>query len=100
MGSDTTIPVPPAPLSRNGRLVVLAVAFLGWLCAGMHMSITQLTGRAASIDLLGRDGSLDVPHFMELSRKKEPSAEERAWLGPRASLVGRWFAWNQCAFLF
>ena len=40
------------PLSRSGRCLVLAVAFLGWLCAGFHMPITQLTAQPAAIDLL------------------------------------------------
>lgn len=32
-------------LSRGGRWVVLVTAFLGWMCAGMVMSIVPLAGR-------------------------------------------------------
>jgi len=60
-------------LSPLGRWTVLVVAFLGWFGAGMLMSITQLVGRPAAVDLLG-------------------GADEEA--------VGRFFAWYQCAFLF
>ena len=88
---------------------MLAVAFLGWLGAGVHMAITQQTGRAASIDLLGRTGEIDGPRFVALTQQ-----EERAKQGLSEKLsesdaeqvkewevrVGRWFAWNQCAFLF
>lgn len=72
-----------AVLSPAARLTVLAVAFLGWLGAGVHMAITQQTGRAASIDLLDRTGEID---------REQPSEGE--------VLVARWYAWNQCAFLF
>ena len=38
---------------------MMIVGFLGWLCAGVHMSITQLVGQSAAIDLLGRHGAMD-----------------------------------------
>jgi MFS transporter, SHS family, sialic acid transporter len=100
---------PPASLPTAGRVTVLLVAFLGWLGAGVHMSITQQTGRAAAIDLLGRTGEIDADRFQALSKQDElakkgkgvalteaDAAQVKAWEGP----VGRWFAWNQCAFLF
>jgi MFS family permease len=90
----------PAILSNAGRLVVLAVAFLGWLGAGVHMSITQQTGRAAAIDLLGRTGEIDAERFQALGKQKELSAEDAAQAREWEESVGRWFAWNQCAFLF
>jgi MFS family permease len=102
-------PPAPATLSTRGRLTVLAVAFLGWLGAGVHMSITQQTGRAAAIDLLDRVGELDPARFQALNKQaeqaKKGTAEKlseadarqlKAWEEP----VGRWFAWIQCAFLF
>src|SRR4051812_48174612 len=101
--------LPPPALSAAGRLTVLAAAFLGWLGAGVHMALTQQTGRAASIDLLGRAGAIDGERFRDLSAqaelakkgKAEPldaddAAQMKAWEVP----VGRWFAWDQCAFLF
>jgi MFS family permease len=87
-------------LTGAGRRLILVVAFLGWLCAGVHMAITQQVGRAAAIDLLGRAGSLDSERFQTLVRAKDLTDSERAqlkqWQGP----VGRWFTWTQCAFLF
>jgi MFS family permease len=102
-------PPEPASLSRAGRLTVLAVAFLGWLGAGVHMSITQQTGRAASIDLLARTGELDAERFATLNTRQERakrgeaeplSGSEAARVKAWEESVGRWFAWNQCAFLF
>lgn len=90
----------PTPLSPAGRSIVLAVAFLGWLGAGVHMAITQQTGRAASIDLLGRTGEIDAGRFAALSREPNPSADDREQLKEWEVPVGRWFAWMQCAFLF
>jgi MFS family permease len=99
----------PVPLSRKARLLVLAVAFLGWLGAGVHMSITQQTGRAASIDLLGRTRQIDAIQFQALAKqddlakrgKAEPlSARDADQVKGWEVAVGRWYAWNQCAFLF
>src|SRR5262245_41840583 len=99
----------PAALSKLGRLTVLAVAFLGWLGAGVHMSITQQTGRAAAIDLLGRVDEIDLARFQSLSKQAERAKkgespeltkDENSQLSAWEELVGRWFAWNQCAFLF
>lgn len=102
-------PSPEVALSNFGRLTVLAAAFLGWLGAGVHMSITQQTGRAAAIDLLGRVDEIDAARFQSLSQQAErakkgespklvdeDAAQMKAWEEP----IGRWFAWNQCAFLF
>ena len=59
----------PAPLSTTGRYVILAIAFLGWLCAGFHMQITQLAGRPAAIDLLAHTEQLDGPRFHALNQQ-------------------------------
>ena len=72
--SDAGLPGPvPQPLSAGGRYLIVVTAFLGWMFAGVQMSITALAMRSAAIDLLR-------------------SADE--------SLVGQWFAWYVCAFLF
>jgi len=89
-----------APLSRAGRFTVLIVAFLGWLGAGVHMAITQQTGRAASIDLLGRTGEIDSERFAAFSKDKALGPEDKEQFQKWEVLVGRWFAWNQCSFLF
>src|SRR5262245_37323971 len=115
MASNEPGPAEPiataAPLSRSGRYLVLVVASLGWLCAGMFMSITGLTGQAAAIDLLRRTGELNGSRFEALSRQaqvKGPakasgvalSALDQAELQQGKAVVARWFAWFQCAFLF
>jgi MFS family permease len=87
----TTALHPQLPLS--GRLVILAVAFLGWLCAGVHMSITQMIAQPAAIDLLDRTGRLDASRFRAMDADE---AVLRAW----KEEVARWYAWYQCAFLF
>jgi SHS family sialic acid transporter-like MFS transporter len=92
-----------APLSGFGRSLILAVAFLGWLCAGFHMAITQLTGQPAAIDLLGRSGALDEARYHSLNKQSRAAglgAEEQLQLDKDKALVGQWFAWAQCAFLF
>ncbi len=102
---------PTVPLSATGRYLILVVAFLGWLCAGVLMSITQLAGQPAAIDLLARGGALDAARFQDLTRQRQAQNQARlsgvhlttddgAQLAQWEALVGRWFAWYQCAFLF
>lgn len=88
------------PLSLKARVLILTIAFLGWLGAGGHMAITQQTGRAAAIDLLGRTGEIDAAKFAALSNEKQLSPADEEQLKQWEVSVGRWFAWNQCAFLF
>src|SRR5437867_2990809 len=61
-------------LSAGGRRLVLATAFLGWFFAGVLMSTTSLAMRSAALDLLGRVGALDLPHFQALNEalRKHP----------------------------
>src|SRR5579872_6740215 len=81
------------------------------MCAGFHMSITQLAGQAAAIDLLSRAGALDARRFHALNQRAQSardaqsdppvlSSEESAELKQGKELVAQWFAWYQCAFLF
>src|SRR5262245_1763357 len=93
-------PPEPTSLTPTGRSIVLVVAFLGWPGAGVHMASTPQTGRAASIDLLGRTGEIDANRFAALSKEPKPSAADREQLRQWEVPVGRWFAWIQCAFLF
>jgi MFS transporter, SHS family, sialic acid transporter len=110
------------PLSATGRRLVLVVAFLGWLFAGVHMAITQMVGRPAALDLLHRTGEIDAEQFKQLneraarSKKKSAtslsaeqaptntiddlSAAEKQLLGEWRVVTARWFPWFQCAFLF
>src|SRR4051812_40972294 len=99
----------PVSLSRAGRVTGLAVAFPGCLGAGGHMAIPQQTGRAPSIDLLARTGQLDASAFVALNKQHQDARKgtatplavrEKEQVDAGEALVGRWFAWNQCAFLF
>jgi MFS transporter, SHS family, sialic acid transporter len=105
----TAIATPGTTLTGTGRWLILVVAFLGWLCAGVHMSITQLTGQAAAIDLLGRSGVVDAELYQQWSKQLQGdpdtppdgvSAAQWTELKEAKSLVAQWFAWFQCAFLF
>lgn len=87
-------------LTTAGRWRILIVGFLGWLCAGMHMSITQLTARPAALDLLNRAGMLDVERFQALSKRQSLSVAEQLQVDEGKALIARWFGWFQCAFLF
>lgn len=59
-------------MSRQSQLVVLAVAFLGWMMAGVVMAIAPLAGRAATASFMGE-------------------ASE--------GTIGAWFSRYVCAFL-
>jgi MFS family permease len=105
--THTTVAALPSALSLTGRLLVLTVGFLGWLFAGVHMSITQQTGQAAAIDLLARSGSLDRDQFQVWNKQVQDNPDpqslppsDRDQLKQWKSLVAQWFAWYQCAFLF
>lgn len=94
-------------LTTAGRYVVLVCAFLGWFCAGFHLSISSLAMEPAAIDLLGRIGELDVPRYRELSKlvpkKGQPSkmsASQTVEWDAAKTKVAQWFAWLTCAFLF
>ena len=101
----------PPTLSPTGRWLILVVAFLGWLFCGFHMQITQLTGQPAAIDLLSRAGEIDAKQYLVLNKQAQQHAkaktpesqlfaadetQRKEW----SALIGRWFAWMQCAFLF
>lgn len=100
-----------ASLTRAGRLIILASAFLGWFCAGFHLAITSLAMQPAAIDLLDATGAIDAAKFQELSRlmpKKgvvssaviPVSVEDLTQWETWKADIARWFAWLQCAFLF
>jgi len=58
-------------ISKRRRVVILVIAFLGWMFAGTTMAIIPLAGRAAVRSM----GVTDE------------------------SMIGRWFSWYICAFL-
>ena len=102
----------PPPLSSSGRMLILVCAFLGWLFAGVMMATTQQISRPAAEDLLTRAGELEESKFQESQTPEsqadstspgESAAEgdtESALEAWRKGLIGQWFAWYQCAFLF
>jgi SHS family sialic acid transporter-like MFS transporter len=70
----------PRLLADRDRRVMLAAAFLGWLCAGIEMGLGPLVSRAAARDLLyGPSAAVTTP---------QQEAE-----------IGTWFAWYTAAFL-
>ena len=96
-------------LSSGGRLLVLVTAFLGWMCAGIHMSITSVAMRPAVTGLLHETGALDRARFQTLAKQEKAAVEapqrqlssaEKRQLDEWKTLVAKWFAWCQCAFLF
>jgi MFS family permease len=119
MNAPSAHPDPPSQstattsLSTSGRYLILVCAFLGWMCAGLHLAITSLAMQSASVDLLARSGELDAAAFQAQSKQfstKNPSesptslsahdiAQFEQWTRWKAQ-VARWFAWLQCSFLF
>ena len=63
----------PTTLSRGQCILILVVAFLGWMFAGVHMAMTGLVMRTATTDLL----PADIPE----------------------GIIGSWFGYLVCAFL-
>lgn len=74
MTHDHELSQPPA-LSRTDRYVILSAAFLGWMFAGLEMSMYLAVRPAAQ-------------HFLAVSVSE--GLEQR---------VGQWFSWYLCAFL-
>ncbi|MEQ1826006.1 MAG: MFS transporter [Pirellula sp.] len=100
-------------LSKRSRLLILAAAFLGWLCAGFHLSITSIAMQPAVINLLDRSGALDQERYESLGKlssanklskergsSSELSADDQKYLQSSKSLIAQWYAWTQCSFLF
>src|SRR5262245_8416912 len=96
----TATPNPVVPLSRSGCLLILAVGFLGWLFAGLHMSITQLVGQSAAVNLLEHTGALDAARYQELSRRAKAlggahklPGDDKSQLDQWRTSVTQWYAW-------
>jgi len=78
-------------LSRAGRWLVLSVAFLGWMFAGLEMSIIPLVVRPA---ILSFEPAVESP----LSPGDAPTSPLKP-SGEAEKRVGNWLAWYTCAFL-
>lgn len=98
-------------LTRAGCLLILAVAFLGWGFAGVHMSLNGIVMRVATSDMLA-----DEFHQMAIGEDSDPAAataeriaahdlddDGRLDAGERAKaregILGQWFGWFTVAFL-
>ncbi|MEE3220797.1 MAG: MFS transporter, partial [Planctomycetota bacterium] len=99
------------PITAAGRYLILATAFLGWFCAGMQMSITSLAMRSAATDLLDRTAAIDAGRLTEVTVLKKKiksgalpsktlSDADRDAAEGWGALIGQWYSWYQCAFLF
>lgn len=94
------LPSSPA-LTTADRYLILATAFLGWLCAGFLLATTSLAMLPAALDLLHRVGTIDATRF-DLSKPppKDLPTPERELFETQLALSQRWFAFYTCAFLF
>ena len=111
--TDTANPQSSRLLTNRSRMLILTVAFLGWLCAGFHLSITSIAMQPAGVNLLDRTGALDREQYESLSKhpslnkanktaegSNALSAKEQADLSSGKVLIAQWYAWTQCSFLF
>jgi len=98
-------------LNQSQRNIVLAAAFLGWLCAGVQMAQMNLVNGSATREFAARGmiqtgsslnlGQVFTPPLLpgsaaaDFSRLDDP--ELKQLVGQRTPL---WFAWYNAAFLF
>ena len=94
---------PLTELATRHRYVILVAVFLGWLCAGVQLSITSLAMRSAAIELMDRVGLVDLRKFSALATadpEQPVSPPDKALLTEWNARAAQWFAWYQCALLF
>ena len=85
--SGSLTSVTPLVLSKRGRYLVLAAAFLGWMSAGMQMGNFPLATGSIVRDILGQ--SLENDASLSESQRKDIIKVES----------GKWFGWFICSFL-
>lgn len=103
----------PPPLTNAGRLLMLITAFLGWFCAGFHLSITSVAVQPAVVDLLDRTQEINRQEYQALTAKANQksktgsagsksalSEEEKSRHDLWKNRVTKWVAWVNCSFLF
>ncbi|MFO0946124.1 MAG: MFS transporter [Planctomycetota bacterium] len=88
MASVTNSP-PAEGMSRSGRMIVLSVAFLGWMFAGLEMSIIPLVTRPAILSF--QAAANEVQASVASDTKRPSSAQEKS--------AGGWLSWYISAFL-
>ncbi|MGE0608785.1 MAG: MFS transporter [Pirellulales bacterium] len=101
----------PAPLTSNGKTLILATAFLGWMFAGTLMAITPLTSGSAIKEMIpatrvsqpakpvGPSSESPVPAAIKDSAAAPPAAAAKKDPNSPEAIIGRWFAWFNAAFL-
>ena len=102
---------PTNSLTKAGRYLIVATAFLGWFFAGMHLGITSLAMGSAAKDLLRNTGQYEVTsrdkNLAELKFQQGQSAEKNVELLAKniadkrlSSASSKWFGYYVCALLF
>ncbi|MEO1997679.1 MAG: MFS transporter, partial [Planctomycetaceae bacterium] len=107
------LPSLPAPLSRINCYVVLITAFLGWAFAGVHMSINGIVMRVATADLMhtsfvdqgiaeesNTSAQPDETLLRDFDKNGDRQLDQPERRQARESVLGQWFGWFTCAFLF
>jgi MFS family permease len=101
-------------LSMFGCTLVLATAFLGWMCAGWQLAISSLAMRDAPADLLreefvargiGPDNDSSQPQpsnetIKEFDTNEDGNLDESERAAAREASNGSWFGWLTASFLF
>lgn len=109
--STSTEPATIPDLNQSQRMIVLAAAFLGWLCAGVQMAQMNLVNGSATREFTARGmihsgsslvlGQVFTPPLIPGSEQPDYSSldnkEVKDLLKQRTPL---WFAWYNAAFLF
>ena len=102
----------PSSISVSGRYIILVVAFLGWAYSGVHMSINGIVMRVATADLMQSDfaeagiaekssaDNVDPEIMEEYDANASGTLEAGERAKAREAILGQWFGWFTCAFLF
>ncbi|MDA1053932.1 MAG: MFS transporter [Planctomycetota bacterium] len=99
-------------ISVSGRRIILIVAFLGWGFAGVHMSINGIVMRVATANLMTGDFAAsgiavdseavtaDAKLVAGFDENGSGMLEQAERARAREAILGQWFGWFTCAFLF
>lgn len=95
-----------APLSAGDRQVILAVAFLGWMFAGVQMGIMPLATGPATVEFIRRghfaEDSVPTPLWSRLwpAADVETPPNDATVDHIKKMQMPKWYAWYGAAFLF
>lgn len=112
MATDDAL-LTPAPVTRFGRYAILIFAFLGWAFAGVHMSMNGIVLRVATADMMSTDfhdqgigidsddkARVDPATVASFDADKSGTLNDGERGKAREAILGQWFGWFTCAFLF